>query len=109
MDFLRSFGVRVLIAATLFLPALDPALGAQKRKQLQETVTVTVVEVPVQVTVKGQPLRSLTRDDFEILDGRKKREIVGFERVDLGEAQGVNADVPVAARRHFLASTPTAS
>ena len=76
----------------------------QRQAQFSDTTTVTVVEVPVQVTSAGNPLRDLTRDDFELLDGRKPVEITGFDMVDLSTVEGRVTDepVPVAARRHFL-------
>ena len=76
----------------------------QRQAQFSDTTTVTVVEVPVQVTSGGNPLRDLTRDDFELLDGRKPVEITGFDMVDLSTVEGRVTDepVPVAARRHFL-------
>jgi VWFA-related protein len=69
-----------------------------------ETTEVVVVEVPVQVIKDGEPVRGLTAADFELFDGRKKVEITGFEVLDLNESETAqaNAEVPVAARRHFL-------
>ncbi len=82
---------------------LDPMASAQQAR-FKDVTEVTVVEVPVVVTVKGAPLRTLTRDDFEILDGRKPQEIIGFEMVDLSTSSDLDPQqVPVAARRHFVA------
>lgn len=94
-------------AAALLLAAAsaDAQRGRrQKQAQFSDTTTVTVVEVPVQVTSGGNPLRDLTRDDFELLDGRRPVEITGFDKVDLSTVDGkvTNEPVPVAARRHFL-------
>ena len=46
----------------------------------------------------------LTREDFELFDGRKKVQITGFDMVDLSVVEGkaTEAPVPVSARRHFL-------
>ena len=97
----------LLCAGALLLTAAsaDAQRGRrQKQAQFSDTTTVTVVEVPVQVTSGGNPLRGLTREDFEILDGRKPVEITGFEMVDLSVVDGkaTAQPVPVAARRHFL-------
>lgn len=93
-------------AALLLSAAASDAQRNRRQRQAQfsDTTTVTVVEVPVQVTSGGNPLRDLTRDDFELLDGRKPVEITGFEMVDLSTVEGKVTDepVPVAARRHFL-------
>src|SRR3954453_15474711 len=67
------------------------------------TADVVEVEVPVQVVRDGQPVRGLTRDDFEVYDGRTKQTITGFHAVDLA-APGAQraAAVPLAGRRQFL-------
>lgn len=67
------------------------------------TADVVEVEVPVQVVRDGQPVRGLTRDDFEVYDGRTKQTITGFHAVDLSApgAQRAGA-VPLAGRRQFL-------
>ena len=97
----------LLCAAALLLSAASADAQRNRRQrqaQFSDTTTVTVVEVPVQVTSGGNPLRDLTRDDFELLDGRKPVEITGFEMVDLSTVEGKVTDepVPLAARRHFL-------
>ena len=98
----------LLCAGALLLSAAsaDAQRGRrQKQAEFSDTTTVTVVEVPVQVTSGGNPLRDLTRADFEILDGRKQVEITGFDLVDLSVVEGratTDNPVPVAARRHFL-------
>jgi VWFA-related protein len=97
-----TVGALALIVA---LAATAPGATQQRRQpQFEDVTTVTLVEVPVQVTSKGEPVRGLTKDNFEILDGKKKRDIAFFEVVDLGEESGPGAaaDVPVAGRRHFL-------
>lgn len=97
-----------MCAAALLLAAADADAQRNRRRQAQAqfsgTTTVTVVEVPVQVTSNGGPLRDLGPDDFELLDGRKKVEITGFDLVDLSMIEGkpTQQQVPVAARRHFL-------
>jgi VWFA-related protein len=69
--------------------------------------TVLAVEVPVRVLREGQPLRGLTAENFAVYDEGERRELVGFEVVDLEElatapAEERPAEVPTAARRHFL-------
>ena len=69
-------------------------------------VTTVVVEVPVRVvTPEGAPVRDLTADDFELLDGRRRQSLTGFEVIDLatlgGGREGATG-VPMPARRHFL-------
>ena len=91
--------------AALFLAAVALPVAAQKGQQaFTETTEVVVVEIPVQVVKDGQPVRGLTVNDFEVLDGRKKQEIVGFEVLDLAAPATAQQQltVPAAARRHFL-------
>lgn len=98
-DVLRSrWGWGWVLAAHLALAL--PAAG-----QFAETTDVVVVEVPVQVLAKdGTPVRGLTAADFEVYEGRKKLPVTGFEVLDLevAPADMAVADMPTAARRHFL-------
>ena len=84
---------------------LAPEVGLGQQPRVEEVTEVVVVEVPVQVIQDGEPVRGLTAEDFEITEGRKKREIIGFDVVDLEMIKPTSApvrEVPVAARRHFL-------
>lgn len=81
------------------------------------TTDVTVIEIPVQVVHRGDPVRDLTAEDFRIFDEGERREITSFERIDLaadaapfapetetGGSSGTGlapGDTP-SARRHFL-------
>ena len=83
-------------------------VSAQEAPSFDDSTTVLVVEVPVNVHLDGKTVRGLSRDDFEIVEGRQKRELVGFEVVDLtletgsAKAQEASPRIPIAARRHFL-------
>ncbi len=81
-------------------------LMAAKKTNVSDVTEVVVIEVPVQVTKDGKPVRGLTPDQFEIVDGRKRRELTGFDAYDLSGA-GIEPDpmapwIPAAARRRFL-------
>ena len=100
-------GTALCVAALLLTAAAAEAQrgrNKQNRAQFSDSTTVTVVEVPVQVTGGGDPIKNLTRADFELFDGRKKVPITGFDMVDLSVVEGnaMQAPVPVSARRHFL-------
>ena len=90
--------------ALLVLPS--PGLG--QTDTFEGQTEVIEVQVPVNVYLRsGEPVRGLTRDDFEIFDRGDRREITDFRMVDLEVLQpqpGYDpADVvPSAARRHFL-------
>jgi VWFA-related protein len=90
------------------LPAVVAAAPrADAPRTFGETTSVVAVEVPVQVIVDGKPVRGLTRENFEVVDGRAKQEITGFEVVDLGGAPAAagaaaSGGSTVSTRRHFL-------
>lgn len=106
----RTRRASALFSLTLAAALLGPApVEAQRRQQraVSDVTSVVVVEVPVNVVADGQPLLGLTADDFEVLDGRKKLPIVGFEVIDLstkpeGESAALRGPLPAAGRRHFL-------
>ena len=80
-------------------------LSAAKQKSFDESIDVLTIEVPVQVIADGEPVRGLTKDDFEVYDGRKREPISGFEEIDLtdyGDGGQPVSQVPIAGRRHFL-------
>lgn len=90
--------------------------------QVQESITVSYVEVPVTVVDRGgNAVRGLTKANFEILDEGKTRPIAGFDVADFA-MQGTEGVAPAgvpainpAARRNFLLvfdlsySAPTSS
>ena len=98
-------GAFLCAAALLLAATADAQRGrTQRQAEFSDSTTVTVVEVPVQVSRAGTPLSDLTAADFELQDNRKAVEITGFEVVDLRKIEGKATEepVPVAARRHFL-------
>jgi len=93
----------------LGLAAVAVAPVPAQRAHFGSEENVVAVEIPVQVLVDGKPVEGLTRDNFEVSEGRKEREITGFDVVDLSMAgtpaakpQAIDAEVPAAGRRHFL-------
>ena len=98
----RSRSQRIVSVLAAAAVALTPWQAAAQT--FSGATEVVVVEVPVQVVKDGEPVRGLTAADFELYDGRKKVEITGFEVLDLSaeETAQANAEVPVAARRHFM-------
>ncbi|MEA2560193.1 MAG: hypothetical protein QOH06_1697 [Acidobacteriota bacterium] len=96
---MRSGRLRVWLSAL----ALGAAFALPAAAQFSETTDVVVIEVPVQVIGKdGEPVRGLTAADFEVSEGRKKLPVTGFEVLDLEVEQRSAAEMPTAARRHFL-------
>src|SRR5438105_10242078 len=50
--------------------------------QVRETTTVEVVEVPVYVGANGEPVLSLTRENFELFINGKRQRIEYFDTID---------------------------
>ncbi len=50
-----------------------------EKNKAQEEVTVVAVEIPVRVLQKGQFVRNLTKEDFEIYENGVLQPIMGFE------------------------------
>ncbi len=69
-----------LLVYPLFLTALG--LGAQEQR-IDESQSVVVVEVPVQVVRRGTPIAGLTAENFEIYDRGVRQRITRFETIDL--------------------------
>ena len=93
----------IVVPVVLVAGLLSEILPAQE--SFSELTDVVVVDIPVQVVANGKPVRGLTADDFLVSDGRKKREIIDFEAIDLQLEAGDPSsagDIPPSGRRHFL-------
>ena len=81
----RPRSLPLAISLLVLLPLLS---GADKKKQVPDTTvreeaSVTLIEVPVNVTDKdGRPVENLKADDFEVYDDGKKQAITGFDVLD---------------------------
>ncbi len=85
--------------------AMVTAAAGSAQDRFSDSADVLVVEIPVQVIEDGRPVRGLTADDFEVLEGRKRQPIVGFDAIDLtltGDDPTAVQAMPVAVGRHFL-------
>ena len=110
-----------LIVAAVGLVVIPRAIHSQTVEEVfRDTVEVVEIQVPVNVVGKdGEPVRDLTAENFEILDGKKRQQVTGFRVIDLDVIESsmtrreMELAVPAAARRHFLLlfdlsfSTPT--
>jgi hypothetical protein len=67
---------KITHVSTLLLFIISFIAGQEK---LQEQVGVTAVEVPVRVLLKGNTVKDLTREDFELFENGIKMEIQAFE------------------------------
>jgi len=99
---MRTLAV-VAVSWLMTVPALAQAVRSD------ETIRVTLVEVPVTVTtVSDEPIRGLTKANFEVYDQGQKREITNFEMIDFAALAGQPAAAAAAAaargaaRRNFM-------
>src|SRR5436190_22493235 len=80
---------RSILASTLVLVVVAGSAVAPTDKDsapqssFSENAEVLAVELPVTVTVGNQPVRGLKAENFEVLSGKERQPIVGFEVVDL--------------------------
>lgn len=103
---MRRAPALLLAAVGVWLPAWRCPLDATPQEPYRETIEVVEIKVPVQVVRDGAPVRGLSREDFKITAGGKRREIVGFQVVDLATVDAALANdaeaLPLPARRHFM-------
>jgi VWFA-related protein len=84
----------------LFLPA---GIAHAQTSAVSSDISVTLVEIPVEVTKGDEPVRGLTAADFEVREGKNVLPIVSFEVIDLETPPEPEAPPPpAAARRHVL-------
>jgi hypothetical protein len=82
-------------------------VAAAARAQLNESITVSYVEVPVTVVDRaGNPVRGLTQANFELVDEGKKLPITGFEAIDFAAPP---SNVRVSVRKKGSDAVQTAS
>ena len=97
--------VSIFGLALLSFLGLGLAAPARAEQRFSQSADVVAVEVPVQVLRDGKPVRGLTRDDFEVYEGRAKQPVTGFETLDLTAAPATPEAarrVPMSARRRFV-------
>ncbi|HEX7705335.1 MAG TPA: VWA domain-containing protein [Thermoanaerobaculia bacterium] len=92
------------VILSLLILSFSAILNAQT---FEEKLTVNYVEIPVTVTTRdGNPVRGLTRESFEVVEGGQRREIESFEAIDFASAteRSPRAVSPLnpSARRNFL-------
>lgn len=68
--------VYLMIVTLASLPEL--LSGQAQHDPIQEEVTVTNIEVPVRVIHKGKPVSGLKKEDFVLLENKKRMAINGF-------------------------------
>jgi VWFA-related protein len=99
-----------LLLLTAYAGAAPPPHSPPVSNDSSE-ISVTVVEIPVEVTQGGEPVRGLQAGDFEVLENGRPLPIVSAETIDLKDEGPGAAKVtqqapapppPPAARRHLF-------
>jgi VWFA-related protein len=89
--------------ALLVLPAVAGAAKPPDPTVVSSEISVTLVEIPVEVVRDGQPVTGLTAADFEVVEGKRTLPIVAFDAIDLKAPEKPGSPSPtLAARRHLL-------
>lgn len=88
---------RLLAVAFLFLPAV---VAAQQPPRYGAAIEIKLIEIDVVVTDRdGNPVQGLTPDDFELFEGRSRREITNFTEYRsaavVAEPAGASQSFPV--------------
>lgn len=71
----------VLVFVIILLTSSLGHFRVQAQDKPGQSVTVTAVEIPVRVLHKGDVVKGLTREDFEVLENGVRQTITGFEIV----------------------------
>jgi VWFA-related protein len=88
---MRALRLLLLLTSSIALVA-----SAQQPVPLTEKIDVTLVNVDVTVTSRGEPVHGLTRDDFEVFDDGVRQPITSFDSVErtTPAAHGAIAAIP---------------
>jgi VWFA-related protein len=98
------WGGLAALALAAFLPGAAHAAAKRPHPPAASSeISVTLAEIPVEVTRDGQPLTGLAAADFEVLEGKRPLPIVAFESIDMESPEKPGSPPPaLAARRHLL-------
>jgi VWFA-related protein len=99
-----SLAALALLGLSAGRPLSADAVDAKPPSASSE-IAVTLVEIPVEVTRGGEPVRGLAAADFEVMENGRALPIVAAEPIDLdrgGKTAAAAAPLPEAARRHLF-------
>ncbi len=94
---IRKAAFLAVLVVPLAVPCLLHPASAQR---FGEAIAITEVEVPVQVLHRGEPVRGLTVDDFEIFDDGEPADVISFRTVEVGAPEvieGAEDEAPAGA------------
>ncbi len=112
MNRFQTSSVRGLTLLLLLPLAAGPALGQDDgapdpAQGFEESTSIRIIEVPVRVLQKGDPVRGLTAANFEVYDNGELQKLIGFEVVDataewVPEILPTGEVLPLQERRNFF-------
>jgi VWFA-related protein len=104
--FMRQRRAWAVIPALFILGAALGTAVPDAQDRPQEQVTVTAVEIPVRVLLNGEPVKGLTKDDFDVYEDGVRQSITGFEiisrRISAPAAEPAQPEAPQSRKRVFL-------
>jgi hypothetical protein len=71
----------VLMSIVVLLASVLVPLPGRTQDKPGQAVTVTAVEIPVRVLHKGDPVKGLAKEDFEVYENSVRQSLTGFEVV----------------------------
>lgn len=97
---------RLVITTGIAVLAVAVPQAISQDRGFEDSTDVVLVQIPVHVTRDGEPVRGLTASNFEVLEGRKKRQVVAVDVYDLSllpavRPAGQTETMAPAGRRHF--------
>jgi len=101
----RVYLLPFIILGFMLLSLVSSQSRAQEKAKIQEEVTVTAVEVPVRVLHKGEIVKGLTKEDFEVYENGVKQKITVFEAVSrkiVAETASPQAIIKPSKKRFFI-------
>ena len=72
---------KIICFLSVFLSLNLSLFTQQQQEKIQEKAGVTAAEVPVRVIFKGQAVKDLGKEDFELFENGIKQKITAFEVV----------------------------
>jgi VWFA-related protein len=100
--------LRLSLLGSLLLLTVAPlaAETPETRQRFADSARVVAIEIPVEVTLQGAPLRGLKAEQFQLRVDGEQQELLGFEEVELGRQEG--APQPLGQDSPRLAEPPSA-
>jgi len=95
--------VRQIVAALVVALVASSAAAQQPQRSYGETLEIRVINIDAVVTDRsGNPVTGLTRDDFELFENGKRKEVSNFLEVNERAAAAAGTPPAQTERRHLI-------